>query len=525
MSDNNYNYSPYYPYPPQTSGGNGVPGQTDQREIYAPYYQPFNNTRLTQKHRAKAVEDVQNTQNHYHRDTPASSTEAQAAQLIRDAQSLGAGGQRNQNYYDSSTRSYVDTSALGGLAYASTLGRNSPSMGTSRSYSPQSSLSDASIQYNHQKSKPDERGSTHIYNYTAPRTAQSSATQNSHTAAVALSALAQTQPVNLPPSNFTPNHERRPSNQTINQPPKPSAAQRMYQQPNQSSNVRNVPGNQTGTQKGNLVHPQAEHYTHSNAFTQQPPTVHGTRVPQIGSDATRQPQNTNVNQGLRKTQQRNIVNAQEHIQGPSHTVRVNDSTDGTIQSKTATAEISQLPTTPAPSTADPQILHAQSVSRSVPITTNQEAPSQARFQAQDSRPVNKPPSNVQSVPDQVADSSASHIVIEQQPPVIVSNQSDNLENSQKRGAAEGVAGQPLERSASQASSSSEAPASMPSKEVTQDEVGSKEEIEAGIKEMIKKMRKYKQQDPKGFTDLWEQFKKVSCVFAYRNRRTLGIVGI
>jgi len=485
---NGYNYSPYYQQQGQQQANTNAQAQSDQVNTNVPYYRSLQEVPAQappaappQYSSGQTSSGIYgNTYGYQTYGTPNTTTES-------SGQTPRAGVQTSSTYHDTNTRSYVDTTALGSLAYASALGRNSPAVDQSANTQRRDS-SNGGLKSPYGPSGHTMRG------YSQPRSdsrgsvgASGSNAQSNpvspYVASIAANALAQAQKSanrGSPQLQSNQNHQ----NTAQNYGSLSRASDSAYATGPQAS--ASVGASQTASSSSSIQRP-AQAYTATtpnSSSTQYQPRPSGSYPGYAGGSYSTGPANT---RGLPPPQ-----NANTHRTSMTH---VNQS-----------RQLGQ--------SQDIQAQQANPARPAYPIQTGPERSSSNDANLSYGRPDVQFSNNHQS---------SAQTSVEQHPATVDPSQVFNLQEYQRRKAeaeAEG-ARKAGEQRKTQRQSSTAAAISANNQSGSQAkqpsaEPGSKEQIEAEIKAMIEKMREYKAKDPALFSEVWEQFKKVCYSLFYEN---------
>ena len=455
MAYNNYgysNYSQYYAAQQQDQGQNqtqqsGSNAQAYQNP-YSPYYQSTGqftpqSSERGQQYQAKQAIDTSNyqqniySQNQYQPnsrpDNPSSYSQSQAYQPTTQTSTSNYGYATPNATDQQGSRLYTDNSALGSLAYASTLGRNSPVTGQSQPSSRQQSALPA---YQMQQSNDQYQQS--------PQMPQESMVQPKRTKTPASYATSREsalqQQVQQPSPKLATQPQQRSNTSTLAQQTRsPSVPQQGRAGQQQSSRAAAT----SDRAKGNSQP--------ASATTRKGAKSKGANAHQISTIM-----NQNEPQGGQQQQA-----PASHGRGLAYGAPTQDS--NLVVATTPTLVESQ------PTTIDPsQIFDQAEYQRRRKAAEEVEAVNRAKKQTSQSSTIQQPqPTQLQQHQQQPQPQ------LQQSPQVA---QLQNLNQDMNKHA----------RNDSQ----------------------SREQIQAEMKEMVEKMRKYKAEDPSGFSEIWEQFKKV-----------------
>ena len=448
MAYNGYGYSNYPPnyYSSQTPDQHQNQQSTSSSQAYqnpySPYYQSTGqyaqqSSERGQQYQTKSEIDNSSFQSSFYPQAqyqPASGTNNAAAysqpQAYQSAtQPTTSGyGYANQTSSDQNTRSYTDNSALGNLAYASTLGRNSPAAGQSTS----SSRQQTSLPAYQMAQNPTS------YQQQQPMT-QDAAAQPRRTKT---------------PASYTPAQEAVRQSQ-VKQPSPQLSAQPSHRSGHSSSSRPASAMSQQNTRSPAIPNkPKSGQQYNANASSAQQPTS----STQPSGKASR-----NAGKSSKAHQISTIMNQSEPTS--AHSARQNANQGATRNHGNFSQGSTPVITSPItanevqPTTIDPsQIFDQAEFQRRKKAAEDAEAAKRATKNKAQSK-------TQQSKPQQP-----------QQPAQATQPQTPTLDQSQSNHA----------RTESQ----------------------SREQIQAEMKTMIEKMREYKSKDPSGFTEMWEQFKKV-----------------
>ncbi|MCJ1248930.1 hypothetical protein MMC30_006151 [Trapelia coarctata] len=486
---NGYNYSPYYQQQGQQPANTNAQTQSEQANASISYYR----SRQEVPAQAPPIGPPQYSSGqassggygdtYEYQSYPAPNTAAESS-----GQTARGGAQTSSTYNDTNARSYVDTSALGSLAYASALGRNSPTVEQSANaqrrgssnggiVSPYSASGNAMSGYSQPKS--DSRGSAGAGGSNAK-----SNTVSPYAASIAANALAQAQ---KSANRASPQLQyRAPQASKQNQ----QITTQNYGSLNRASESAYATASQASASAGGSksANPastsQRPAYEYPTTSQNSDPTQHKARHSgdQSGYTGGSHGSGAGNSRGLPPLQNTNH---------PSSTATIDQSRQaGQPQDKRAHQVNSALSAQPTQTDAgqSSSISTGSRYGRSDALSSSQQ--SNSRSSAQNN--------------------------VGQHPATVDPSQVFNLQEYQRRKAeaeAEAARKAAEQRKAqSQNSTSSAAPTQIDVQSESQAtqasaEPGSKEQIEAEIKAMIEKMREYKAKDPTLFSEVWEQFKK------------------
>ncbi|MCJ1437751.1 hypothetical protein MMC27_007138 [Xylographa pallens] len=502
MSYNAYNYSPYYQQQaqqPVTGNGNGN-GQPEHGNSNIPYYRSLADVPSQRTHNGSAQYPANTTPEHYgtgyaypsYRST--ATTEEENTQ-----QATKTGAQPSSTYYDATSRSYTDTSALGSLAYASALGRGGKSTDQNQNNSPQhqapahSSASQFSYGSNVtavngcSQARSDSRGSS--------KTNRNSGLNNTssvspYASSIAANALAQTQQFSR------------------------AASPQYHHRPEQSSTRQAVPAAQNPGYSSKSL---GQSYT---VGSQDSPSVNAATaisLPPVQNTKSRESPRSN------EPQYRPSLPA-------AYSVARTEAGDASYHNNTSSYQAvpstqqNKGPATFATSAETPYYgTQIQSRSSSTVNALREDLHSQSRQFISTNAAPNQ---NSKNLPQNTDPNRNTQREIEQHPVTVDPNQVFNVYEYQRRKAeAEAEAAKkaadqrslqdrPSTSSSGSVKQAATAPTSAagaaigPNAKQSSAETGSKEQIEAEIKAMIEKMREYKAKDPAVFSEVWERFKQV-----------------
>ena len=492
MSYYGYNYAPYFQQQNQQSAGNDHQGQDSQRVRNSPHHQSEASATAQRTHTTTNSYSPHPASQSYHpthsyqQYGTSNGTRSYSGQAVHGY----SGG--STPYYNSSNSPNMDTSGLRNLAHASAFGRNSPSVGhTTRSqYQSETSLKTESPSYtpnstmlnNYQPPPTDNRGS----NTTASSTTKEHP-QLPYASSIAANALAQ--------SRY---YDRLPSHQyseTVEPQPRGAA-----HHANQASEyMASKPSDHHGN---NLSKYQGTSDRNDNQITQQSPGYQPNRMQEqrharpLTTIQQYPDEDQNVPRTFPNTTKGNILDTnhsprstslsrlQEH---PSPKTSIHDfhitSTQIGINRDSARSANSDrvYPPSPVqlsqPSTVDPSQVFNQYEYQRRKAAAEAEAAA-ARKATRDA---------VQREHNAVL--AASKGIKESDSPLSTVRPNTLHDSGTKEAVRSSSVSIEKHRSI---------------------ESGSKGQIEAEIKAMIEKMREYKAKDPAVFSEVWEQFKKVSC---------------
>lgn len=471
---NGYSYSPYYQQQGQQPVNTNTQAQSEPTNNNVPYYRSLQDVPA----QAPPAGPPQfssgqtlsggygSTYGYQAHPTPNTAAES-SGQIAR------GGAQTSSTYYDTNARSYVDTSALGSLAYASALGRNSPAVEQSAHVHRRDSS-------NGGRASPYGTGGNTMSGFSQSRSDSRASTAASgpnaksnpvspYAASIAANALAQAQ-------------------KSANR----ASPQLQYRAPQSS-----VQNHQNTTQNyGNLNRASESAYV---TASQGSASAGGYR-PAYEYPTTTQSSSTTQHKARHSGDQSGY-------------------TGGGYGSGAGSAR--GLP--PLQNTNQPSSTATKEQSRQSEQSYNQSHQVNSARPAQPTQTVSGRSSTNPSYrrPDTSISSqqSSAQTSIEQHPATVDPSQVFNLQEYQRRKAeadAEAARKAAELRKAQGQKSTSTAPAMQTNNQSGSQakqasaEPGSKEQIEAEIKAMIEKMREYKAQDPALFSEVWEQFKK-ACI--------------
>lgn len=486
---NGYNYSPYYQQQGQQQANTNAQAHADQANTNVPYYRSLQDVPAQappaappQYSSGQASPGVYGATYSYQTyGTPNITTES-------SGQTSRAGVPTTSTYYDKNARSYVDTTALGSLAYASALGRNSPAVS-------QSANTQRRVSSNGVLNSPYGASGNVMSGYSQPRSdsrgsvgTSGSHTQNSpispYAASIAANALAQAQKST---NRASPQLQYR-ADQASNQNHQNTA--QTYGSLNRASDSAYPTGPQdfasVGTSKSTHASSSsqrpAHEYTTTNttsSTTQHKPRLSGGSSGYTGSSNGSGTASTG---GLPPLQH---PNHRPNATTPMDQSRLSEQSRGNQTQQLNPAP----PDQPSQTAAGRPNSNTASISYGRPDTQFSNSQSTAQTSAEQ-HPVTVDPSQVFNLQEYQrrkaeAEAEGARKATEQRK---TQNPTSNT-----------AANQTTNQSGSQAKQHSAEP-------------GSKEQIEAEIKAMIEKMREYKAKDPTLFSEVWEQFKKVcSCL--------------
>ncbi|MCJ1392267.1 hypothetical protein MMC18_005134 [Xylographa bjoerkii] len=500
MAYNAYNYSPYYQQQVQQPVASNGTGQSDQGNTNTPYYRSLADVPVQRIHTGATQYSVNATSENYGTGyTYPSYRSAAATGGENTQQATKAGAEPSSNYYDTASRPYTDTSALGSLAYASALGRDGnladqnrnngsnyrASATTSTSQSPYGSNTAAVSGHSQARSNSRGPGNTsHSNGQNNP------APVSPYAASIAANALAQTQQFS---HTTSPQYQYR-SEQPSSQHTHPTG---------QELNYHNKSASQSYT-VGLQDLPSA---STANAISLPPVQTTRSREPSRSSKPQYRPSAPAAYSGIRTgtgtdtyhsestpyqavppTQQRQSQAASSTSDEPSHYgAQIHSRSPSTLSGPQENHPITSrhAMTTPAGSN---QI----SSSLSQNVDTNYSTPL-----GSEQHPITVDPNQVFNVYEYQrrkaeAEAEAARKAAEQRSlqDQHATRSSDNVK--QPTGGYTSAAGATSGPHAKQSGT----------------ETGSKDQIEAEIKAMIEKMREYKAKDPAVFSEVWERFKQV-----------------
>ena len=450
MAYNGYgysNYSQYYNGQQTDQNGNQQAGSSSQayQNPYSPYYQAAGqytqqSSERGQPYQSKPGIDSSGFQQNYYsqpqyQQPPGNENQnaySQSQPYLSTTQPAPSNyGYSTQSSTDQTSRTYADTSALGNLAYASTLGRNSPTSGQSRESSRQQSSLPA---YQMQQSQPQ---------YQQPQPSASDSTvhpQRTKTLSSYASprdAVRQVQ-TQQPSPRMSTQAQSRPTQSTYSQPT--SAAS---QQNTNSPRLNQKPRSGQTSNSTQSVHSQSTKSTGSSGKASQ-----------------------TKNKSSNAHQISTIMNQSEPpaLTKPAAPQTISHNYSSATQGSNVAMAPSAPTNDPQPTTIDPsQIFDQAEYQRRKRAAEEADAAKRASTaKLTESQPVNVPQSSSK-----------------QQRPQQLSPQATQAQFAQQDS----------------------------SKHVRTDSQA-REQIQAEMKAMIEKMREYKSKDPSGFSEIWEQFKKV-----------------
>ncbi|MCJ1473277.1 hypothetical protein MMC13_001928 [Lambiella insularis] len=492
MSYNGYNYSPYYPHQAQVTRDNTQRPSHQSDNTGLAYYRSSADVPTQRTHSGPISYGTNPSSENYgsgysHQGyRPANDSRNDPQQGSKDA------AQPSTTYYDSNTRSYMDKSALGNLAYASALGKDGNSVDHN-----------ASAQYRGSDTV-QHRDTTHssyaprtpaMAGYTQPRsdsrgsnTAKTSTGQDNpvspYVAAIAANALAQTQ-----------NTSRHISPQT------------QYRPDQSSSHSTHTTGQGIGYMAKGTEHTLTSSTQYAPSLTAAVPL----RISQSQTIPSRESSASNA---------------------PPHKVSVQQGQTGAILGYNGTSQhggiyntsSSQRLDNPArpPATTRPDDRNGQSHDRKT-SSTNVSSSHSAQSSRQNNTPQGYSSDGHAHPHDIIAGTATTPSASKQHPTTVDPNRVFNFSEYHRRKAeaeaeaAKKTADQRKAMSTERISHTNTTPAELkqpanassasePKQSITDN--GSKDQIEAEIKAMIEKMREYKSKDPAVFSEVWERFKQV-----------------
>ena len=484
---NGYNYSPYYQQQGQQPVNTNTPAQSEQTNINLPYYRSLQDVPVQAPPAGPLQYSSGQPQSGGYAGSYGDQTYGTSSNTTRSGGEAARGGaQASPNYSnDTNARSYVDTSALGSLAYASALGRNSPAMEKStnaqRPGSPRGGLvspygASGNVTSGYPQPRSDSRGST-----SAGGSKAQSNPISSYAASIAANALAQAQKSASrasPQLQYSADQASSQNNQNTAQ---------NYGNSNRADDSTYATGSQASASNGcsKSANPpsSSERPAHEYPTTTQNPSTpqHRPRISGGHSGYTGSSygsgvahphglpplQNTNSHSNSTVTLDQSRQSGQYHGNQGHQT----NAARSTQPAQAAPAQVNSNNTTLSYGRPDLQVI-------------NQESNAQANVE----HPATVDPSQVFNMQEYQrrkveADAEAAKKAAEQR-----------KAQGQK----------PTSSAAAMTTNNQPGP---PAKQASADS-GSKEQIEAEMKAMIEKMREYKAKDPALFSEVWEQFKKV-----------------
>ena len=469
MSYKGYNNSnSYSPYFQQNTGQNGR-GQYQEQAV---------NTSAYQSHSYQPLSAYQSHQQHTQSSTPQSvSASTYGNHDYRNVNtSAGTSAQDSRGGYPNSGRS-VDTSALGDLAYASSLGRGNPSLrqmidhnrtqntasyGNSNSYGMSSA---APLQYGTGNGRADSRGSSRE-EHTASTQQATSGPSYSHTS-----------------SNASSGHQGQPTGARVYG---QGQAQHTSSQGSRASAL-----NKYTSQPPRPTSGQAVQHPHPRASSQslQSPTIRANQAvsnqQRRGSGVVRGSEQTRVQSPLQQVHQNSAVpNQASHAQEAS---AANRSQSDAQRSLTAASygQIGPSKNTQQP----PAVANGESSRTSTPLSSQYPAtvdPSQVF--------------NHHAYSRRQAEAETERKKVAEAAQAVAQSKATTTKETNGTGSASAVA-LSIELDA---------------------ETAKKNQMELEMKQMIEKMREYKSKDPSLFSQIWEQVKKVSTDRSIITSERLGL---
>ena len=512
MAYNGYNYSPYYQQGQQPAN-RSTPAQPEQRNTNSPYYRSLEEVPAQPAQRNYAGSAQYSTQTSadnytagysYSGYRPSNNTAEAADQSTRSSVPTSS------TYYDTSSRSYVDTTALGSLAYASAMGRSSPAVDQRNNNQHReasvpaptvpthNAAGNAMSGYSEQRS--DSRGSSG----TGRSKAQSNP-MSPYAATIAVNPSVQTQPST---HRAPPQTQYRPQQETDRM---TQYAAHTYVQGNKGAGPAYIPNQQVTTSlsatSNNIINPvsSSSRATSGSTSAHAPinniqghglPYVYGQSV--AGSDHRSSTQSVHKLPALqhpaypaRSSGSVNLIHAVETAQSTSNHSRTSSKDNKYIQGP---VQMSSVPLgTSAYSSNGTQhreeSLTTRQGTEQHPITVD---PSQVFNQYEYQR--RKAEADAETA-RKAAEQAKAQIAREQQASKLHGGTAPGQIDLQSRAHNDGTATGPQAKQ-------------------SRTEPGSKEQIESEIKAMIEKMREYKAQDPALFSEVWEQFKKVNESYSH-----------
>lgn len=488
MSYNGYNYSPYYQQQAPVARSN-THGPSDQgSDANVQYYRSLADVPAQRTHGGPTQYNTNTSSENYDSGynyqgyRPSSGVGNNTQEVSR------SGAQPSTTYYDSTSRSYMDTSALGNLAYASALGRDGSS-GTNN------------ISAQHRVSE-NTGTSTPLYVPSVPPLRDYQARSDSRGSGTAKTPTTQ----NYPVSPYVTTIAEKALAQSQN-PTRLASPLSQYRSDQSSSQSKHTTGQTAGnTSRG------AEHNftssTHQSPSIAAPIPIQPSRSHEIQFHepptsgvppykTSMQPGHAGVRSGFNSGSQ--------HGGTPSH-----QATSSHGRATPAESPVISGHNRPGGQSHN-RSGSSTSVSSGYPVQISRQNDSREGYS-------NKGHAKAQSA---VSVTSAVPSASEQYPITVDPNQVFNVAEYQRRKleaeaevsrrAADQQKAMSTERithtnstPAPQVGTSFESQSKQPS--VSN---GSKEQIETEIKAMIEKMREYKAKDPAVFSEVWERFKQVS----------------
>ena len=489
---NGHNYSPYYQQQGQQPVNTNNQAQPEQAHANAPYYRSLQDVPAQaplagppQYSSGQPSSAGYGSTYGYQTYPPPNSSTGTSGQPVR------GGMQTSSSYHDANARSYVDTSALGSLAYASAaLGKNSPAVEQGASVqrgdsskggraSPYGVSANATGGYSQPRS--DSRGSTG-----AGGTNAKSNPISPYAASIAANALAQAQ---KSANHVSPQLQYRAPQASVQNQQNTTSK---YGGSNQASESVYVTASQSSAPAGgsNSANPplisQRLAYDYPTVAQHSGPSQHnagrfadlsgytgGSHGKGVGNSSGLPHLQNTIYPSSTTTMDQSRQSGQP--QNQSHQVNPPRPAQSTYVAFGPSSSTSTNPNYGKPETSmSSQLSSAQTNTEQQPATVD---PSQVF--------------NVQEYRRRIAEAEAE----------AVRKAGELRKNQGQKSTSTAPAMQTNNQSGSQAKQASTEP-------------GSKEQIEAEIKAMIEKMREYKAKDPALFSEVWEQFKKVCFLRSY-----------
>ena len=477
MSYSGYNqFSPYYQQPPQQSSqqnnsNSNSGGAYSSNSSFQPLsaYQSEQQRQQQQQHQSHNQSSHQSNSNYnsqgYGNTSVTSSAQAALSYGNQSYGGLGSSNGRNNDPSNTYTSSRPDTTALGNLAYASSLG---PDQQQQQQQQQQSSLSLSQlIDYNRSRSGYGTSGGyagTSDTSHSHQRVdGQSSNQQSTH--GLPYTTTYQT-------SNTLPAYSSQ--SYGLNNTGRSSPAQHQYSNTSQQPRV-----NQAAPRQNNHT-PQPARPASGQAMPRpkSQASARGNHSPQVSTARVTQPSSGQT--------------------GGSHHYGSNAATTGGQQARNNAS-----PAQPRPAQAPPASSHTQSRSSATSATQSNQSRKLSNAQAQTAKQ--------QDARNTASEPAAGNSGFSAPPVTVNPNQIFNHSEWERRQEEEKA--ERLARAASAATKT-------PGDDVTQaakalvsqsasasSESTTKEQIELEMKQMIEKMRDYKAKDPSLFSQVWEEVKK------------------
>ena len=506
MAYNEYSYSPYYQQHGQQPVNSDTPALSDQRGTNPPCYRSLEEVpaQPAQRNHAEAAQyPTQTSSENYNGGysyppyRPSNSTAGTADQATR------SGAPTSSTYYDTNSRSHVDTSALGSLAYASAMGRSSPSVDQGHSIqrreAPATAIaspiyaSSGNITNGYSQPRSDSRGSS--------GTSRSKAQNNSissHAATIAANPLSQIQ---TSIHSASPQTQYQPQQETNRI---PQYAAHTYAQENKSTSSAYAPSQQatTNVNATNNINPLSSNSIATNEST----TAHASGGNPQGPGHPYGYGRSVAGSGHRNPSP--SLHGPPALQRPEYPATFSGSA---IESR-AVGHVQSSSNHSRTSPKDSEYVRGPIEQSNV--ITGASANSSNGMQHREERLISQPGTEQHPVtvdPSQVfnqfeyqrhkaeADAETARKTAEQR----------KAQMAREQQASKYTGSVPPVQTDYQARTHVDGVATGPQAKQSRAESGPKEQIEAEIKAMIEKMREYKAKNPALFSEVWEQFKKVN----------------